>query len=303
MKIKIGITVGVVLLLVAAGVAWQMQAAKAERAQLMADSLLRIEEELNRKPLNQSACRALIRQLQANAELAQKPSIRRGQVELYLALEQKEDAWELLSASLQQPFPAAEDQFLGARVLQLRHADIGQQDLAIQAAALARQYYAVTQELDGLYLAWIMALRSEQSELQAELLAKLQELHPETVQAKVATAMTGYPALEKGAVQQLSSLQSEVSIPLEEAEFMLAKADIEISDTTKIREGLNRVDLALQTFNSSVVGRNYRALALARLREIDKAIVELNWLLRHHPEHPKWSTTWTRLRQELAGVK
>jgi len=246
--------------------------------------------------------RALLRDLQAHPESARQPVLRRAVAWVFHRLGNSRRAWDSIEANLVDAAHA--DLELSSEILQARHAETGDSELAAQAQSCAEQHYRSTDQVKSLFCAWQMALRTDDFETAARHAATAQEHHADTVQARVIAAVGRYPIEVDNSLavaKRFEALMEEFEEP--PAELQLALAWSEISRRDDILAGHQRAEAVLRKFRVSKTARTIIAVSGLPLERYKKSATHLEWLLGTHPEHPKakiWRALLNRVRSEAA---
>lgn len=253
-------------------------------------------------PPGSDELRGLLRDLQGHPECDRHPDLRRAQAWVLQHLGNSRRAWDSIEANLLDPADA--DLQLGAEILQARHAETGDSEIAAQARSCAEQHYQSTNDVASLFCAWQMAIRTDDAETAARHAATAQKDHADTLQAQVIVAVGRYPIevdSSLAAAKRFDALIDEFDEP--PAELQLALAWSEISRPDDLLAGHQRAEAVLRKLRVSKTARTIIAVSALALERYKKSITHLEWLLNTHPLHPKakiWAALLDKVQSEAA---
>ena len=254
------------------------------------------------EPPQADALRGLLRDLEKHPEIDADQGLRRARAWALLGLGNSRRAWACLEENLVDP--SEEDLQLGAEVLQARHAETGDEELAAQARSCAEQHYESTKAVTSLFQAWQMAIRTDDAQAAARYAELAKTAHADSLQARTIAAVGRYPNEVEdtpAAAAAFDALIDEFEAP--PAELLLALAWSEISRREDLLQGHQRAEAVLRTFRVSKTARTIIAASAIGLEKYSKSVTHLEWLVRTYPQHPKaviWAALLGKARDEVA---
>jgi len=239
------------------------------------------------------ALRAFLKDLEQHPEKESDPGLRRARAWALHRIGNSRRAWDCLEENLVDP--SVDDLWLGAQILQTRHAETGDEELAAQARSCADQHYQTAGSVDSLFTAWQMAVRTDDAQAAAGYAELAQSAHADSVQARTIAAVGRYPIEvddSPAAAAAFDALIDEYEVP--PAELQLALAWSEISRREDLLQGHQRAEAVLRSFRVSKTARTIIAVSALGLEQYSKSVTHLEWLVRTYPQHPK-ARVWTAL--------
>ena len=233
-----------------------------------------------------NAVRELLREVQVHPAGGKDSGLLRAQAWLFQRLGNSRRAWEMIEGNLIDPVPADLD--LSAEILQCRHGETGDVDLADRARSCSEQHYEMTDSMPSLFRAWQMAVRTDDLERAARHAASAKRDHSDSRESRVIAALVGYPNEvddTEASAERFGQLMDEFINPPEELCLALAWSEINRPDT--ILSGQQRAERVQQAFRVSKTARTIIAFAALKLEQYKKSQSHSKWLLDHYPQHPK----------------
>jgi hypothetical protein len=212
------------------------------------------------------AVRSLLLEVQGHPSGGSDSRLLRAQAWLFQRLGNSRRAWEMIEGNLIDAVP--EDLDLSAEILQSRHGETGDGDLADRARSCSEQHYEMTNSMASLFRAWQMAVRTDDLERAARHAANAQKDHADSLECRVIVALAGYPNEvddTEASAEIFGQLMDEFTEP--PAELCLALAWSEINRAESILSGQQRAERVQQGFRVSKTARTIIAFAALKLKQ------------------------------------